>query len=154
MDDTAAHVVTAKAKVEEPAPEPPPVVEEAPVEEKKKFARNPFKTFIDSGKAALPPGSCEGGDCPPVKPDSDLECCPLSQFNIAVVISGGDDPDDSTALVITPAGKRWKVKVGDKIGNMSGKIISMGRGVVVVRENRYDIVGEFIETEDVTIGRR
>jgi type IV pilus assembly protein PilP len=82
--------------------------------------RNPFRTYIV---------------IKPLKPVDDghiktpLECCDINLFKVSVVISGIENP---RALVLAPDGKRYAVKIGDRIGVKEGKIVEIeGKSIIV-----------------------
>jgi type IV pilus assembly protein PilP len=54
------------------------------------------------------------------------------------------------ALVITPDGRGYTVKIGDRIGNKGGRIVKISEKRVYVTEKIRDILGD-VETRDIVL---
>ncbi len=105
-----------------------------------KDMRNPFRTYIvlkrpkivDDGHIKTP-----------------LECCDINLFKVSVVISGIENP---RALVLAPDGKRYAVKIGDRIGVKEGKIVEIEGKSIIVEEILRDEEGNVATTDRVELG--
>lgn len=95
--------------------------------------RNPFKSYLakldadGNGRVRTP-----------------LECCDLQSFRILALISGIDDP---MALVLSPDGKRYEVKVGDLIGAREGRVSRItATGLIVDELVKDEVSGVKVRT--------
>lgn len=120
-------VQTVEKKAEEPLA--PVVVSkaEAPL-------KNPFQSYIMTKKNSVEEGKEIKGP---------LECCDLKLFKVMASMLAGDS---TYALLSAPDGKRYIVKVGDKIGLNSGKIADIDAEGIVVKEPVKDLEGNIVSS--------
>ena len=81
----------------------------------------------------------------PVRIKGPLECCELGAFKLMAVVSG---VGASRALVQAPDGKRYIVKRGDLMGLKSGKVFSITKGGLKIREPVLDEEGKVVSSTD------
>lgn len=77
-----------------------------------------------------------------------LECCEIATFKVVAALVSGDNP---YALVSAADNKRYIVRIGDRIGLNSGKIVSINTGGLTVREQLKDIDGNIVKVNDVKL---
>lgn len=130
---TAKKVVKPEEKkAEEPvAPVLPPTPEPA--------LKNPFQSYV-----LLKRRSSEEE----MEIKGPLECCELRLFKLAAAVVTGDK---TYALLNAPDGKRYIVRVGDKLGTNNGKIAVIDTNGLVVREPVKDLEGNIVSTVDIDI---
>lgn len=77
-----------------------------------------------------------------------LECCPLGELKLKVIVSG---IGESFAYIQTPDKKRHKVLKGDILGSNKGKVISIESGKVIVSVPVYNDFGDFVSYDEFVI---
>lgn len=73
------------------------------------------------------------GDC-----DTPIECTALVKLKLALVIDTGAE---KKAMVETPDGRGYTVKIGSKIGNAGGEIVDIKPDRLIVLEEGEDLAG-------------
>ena len=92
---------------------------------------DPFHPFIDFSQIerSIPTDTSQ-----PLTP---LEMYALNQFNLVGIILAGNE--NNYALVEDPEQIGYTVRVGDKIGNLSGEVTDIKNNVVIIEEPYLDI---------------
>ena len=85
--------------------------------------RDPFRSYLDAAAVSVAP------DAPPLARHA------LGSLKVIGVVSGVAAP---MAMVTTPEGKGYRVRIGDRIGHHEGRVHAIRRDAVVVAETFYD----------------
>ncbi len=135
-DDGSARVKRPPLKQKSQLKKPPLKVE--PKVDKTQ-RRDPFLSFLAKVEAEKPKSEI---------PKGPLESHELKSFNLLMVIVG---KRMSRAKIIAPDGKTYTVKVGDKLGLNSGRIVRITDRFIKVREPVRDIDGKRVGYDDQEI---
>ncbi|OGQ59672.1 MAG: hypothetical protein A3J24_10185 [Deltaproteobacteria bacterium RIFCSPLOWO2_02_FULL_53_8] len=127
-----AAAVAKPAEAEAPKPEAEAVKSEPPL-------KNPFQSYILLKRGEIDKTAVIKGP---------LECCEIATFKVVAALVAGEKP---YALLSGPDNKRYIVRIGDKIGLHSGKIVAINTSGITVREIFKDIDGNVINTNDVKL---
>jgi Tfp pilus assembly protein PilP len=76
----------------------------------------------------------------------DLQRYPLGDFTLVGIVWS---PAKRIAMVATPDGKGYSVRVGSRIGTADGKVRRISRDAVIIEEFRTDVFGETKKYETV-----
>jgi len=76
----------------------------------------------------------------------DLRRHPLGDFTLVGIVWS---PNHRVAMVSTPSGKGYSVRVGTRIGAANGRVRRISRDAVIIEERRTDVFGETKKYETV-----